>query len=315
MSNGEEKTIELYRKYRPKTFKEIIGQEEAVYTLVKMIKEGRVPHCILITGPSGVGKTTLARILKSKLGCNDLDFVEINAAESRGIDTVREIDNQMRFAPFFGNVRVWVIDECHRLTQDAQSALLKILEDTPSHVYFFLCTTDENKLLNTIRTRASEIKLRSLKADEIVSLVKNIAEKEGKPISEDVADEIAKVSEGSARKALVLLHSVLGEDEETQISIVSGGYSAVAQAIDLARVLMKPGSRWMDVVEVLKKIEEIENRVDEMRRIVLSYAVKVLLSGKNCERAANVIASFTRPWYESRYAGLVLACYDVVNNG
>jgi len=143
--------VELYRKYRPTKFSQVLGQREAIATLANMGKRRAVPHCLLFTGPSGVGKTTLIRILREKLGCKEHDYVEINAAEARGIDTIRDIQRRLTLSPLSGRCRVWAIDECHRLTTDAQSALLKILEDTPPTAYFMLATTEPNKLLTTER--------------------------------------------------------------------------------------------------------------------------------------------------------------------
>lgn len=116
----------LYQAYRPRTFDEVVGNKEAIRTLESFIKRdiSEVPHAFLFSGPSGCGKTTLARILAKKLGCSDANFVEIDSADFRGIDTIREIRRQMRLAPVGGgSCRVWLIDECHKLTGDAQSAL------------------------------------------------------------------------------------------------------------------------------------------------------------------------------------------------
>src|SRR5690606_3369465 len=110
---------------------------------------GDIPHAMLFTGPSGCGKTTLARILRVKLRCSDNDFQEINAADFRGIDSIRSMRQQVGAAPLGGDSRIWLIDEAHSMTADAQNAFLKLLEDTPRHVYFFLATTDPQKLKKT----------------------------------------------------------------------------------------------------------------------------------------------------------------------
>src|SRR5437773_2031788 len=128
---------ELYKKHRPRKFADVVGQPRAVAALESMVAAGEVPHSVLFAGPSGTGKTTLARILARELGCGK-NFKEINAAESRGIDSIREVQSVMGLAPMGGKCRVWLWDEAHRLTPDSQSALLKTLEDTPSHVYFML---------------------------------------------------------------------------------------------------------------------------------------------------------------------------------
>ena len=141
----DSEATELYRKYRPTSFKQVVGQEEAIRTLTELGKRKAIPHAILFTGPSGVGKTTLARILQRKLKCVGNDFVEMNAANDRGVGIIRSIQNKVGLAPMLGSCRIWLMDEAHQLTSDAQSAFLKLLEDTPSHVYFMLATTDPQK--------------------------------------------------------------------------------------------------------------------------------------------------------------------------
>ncbi len=129
---------ELYKKHRPKEFKKMVGNVSTVQTLVNMIKRDTLPHTILFHGPSGCGKTTLARILKNQLDCSDVDFKELNCSDHRGVDTIREITRTMNMAPTGGKVRIWLLDEVHQMTKDAQNAALKIFEDTPNHVYFLL---------------------------------------------------------------------------------------------------------------------------------------------------------------------------------
>ena len=212
MTNNEGQ--ELYRRYRPTSFKQLIGQDDVVKSLVDLGKRNAIPHCILLTGPSGCGKTTTARILRKKLKCGDADYCEVNAAESRGIDMVRGIQQRMMLAPIAGDCRVWCIDESHKISSDGMSAMLKMLEDTPSHVYFLLATTNPEKLLPTIKTRATEIKLKLLSPEGIEHLIKRTAKSEGVQLSEDVVISIQTHAEGSARKALVLLHAVIGIENE-----------------------------------------------------------------------------------------------------
>jgi len=122
---------ELYIEYRPTSFKAVKGQPEVVKVLQNFVTKQRVPHAILFSGPSGCGKTTLARILRHKLACGDHDFFEVNAAEKRGIDFIRELQRVSRLRPVDGKCKVWIIDECHNLTKEAQHAFLKLLEDAP----------------------------------------------------------------------------------------------------------------------------------------------------------------------------------------
>lgn len=301
--------VELYRKHRPRRFKDVLGQPAAVQLLQKLLAEGKLPHCLLLSGPSGCGKTTIARILKHKLGCHDRDFIEINAADSRGIDTVREIHQVMQLAPMWGGkCRIWLIDECGKLTGDAQTALLKTLEDTPAHVYFLLATTDPHKLLKTIHTRATEIKLEALTGDAVREVLDAIVVKEGKNIDGGVLQRIVDGSGGSARQALVYLHQVLAlsTTEEQLEAIVPD--KVEKQAIDLCRTLLDEKSTWGQVALILKQVEEDPEAV---RRSVLGYAAKLLLNGGKVGRAYHVMDVFRQDFFQSGRPGLVWACAEV----
>jgi DNA polymerase-3 subunit gamma/tau len=161
---------EFHLSQRPTTFGEVVGQPRAVAQLTQMGRDDRRPHLLLFVGPSGCGKTTLARIVRRKLRCGEADFMEVNAANNRGIDMVRDIEQRIGLAPIDGDCRVWLIDEAHALTPDAQGAFLKILEEPPSHVYFMLATTDPQKLKPTIRTRATEIVVYPVPPDDLAGL-------------------------------------------------------------------------------------------------------------------------------------------------
>jgi DNA polymerase III gamma/tau subunit len=310
-------THELYKAHRPRSFKRVVGQPGAVKTLQKYVEDDRVPHCILFTGPSGCGKTTLARILKEKLECNDWDFSEINAAEARGIDTIRDIQQRMRLAAH-GKCRVYYIDECQKLTNDAQNALLKTLEDTPEHVYFLLATTDSSKVIKTIQTRACVIQLTGISDKDLVELLKRTCKDEGKEVSDGVLERIAQVSESSARKAMVILDAVINLDNEEDQHKAIANADVKKVAFDLIKVMMpfKGKANWSEVATVLKSIEDEEP--EGIRQMVLSIARGQLLKGgPMAGRAFHVINCFRDPFYENKNAGnayLAAACWDVVNS-
>lgn len=302
--------VELYRKYRPTLFKGVIGQSQAVSVLMQMVKAQRVPHALLFTGPSGCGKTTLARILRMKLGCGDGDFQEINAADFRGIDTIRDLRTRMSLAPIHGKCRVCLLDEVHSLSKDAQNSFLKILEDTPKHYYFMLATTDPNKLIKTIITRCTEIKLKAMQSDQLRLLIKDVAAKEKLIISEEVEDKIIECSQDSARLALVLLNKLIGLDEKEHLDAVEKNASNV-QSIALARALFDLRSSWSDIAAILKKIDD---EPESVRWLVLSYASSVLLSGgKLAGRAYDIIQAFRDHWFDCKKAGLVAACFEIIS--
>lgn len=306
-------TQELYKKYRPTLLKHVIGQPEAVSMLKDWTAKKKVPHCILFSGPSGCGKTTLARIISDKVGCVGKDLNEINCADFRGVDMVRDIRSRLNLSAMGGgSCRVYLIDEAHQLSKDAQNALLKMLEDTPSHVYFFLATTHPQKLLPTIRTRSTDIKVKSLSRAEAEKLLNYVVQKEKVSVSKEVIDRIVECGEGSARKLLVLLDSVIGlEDEDEQLNAISNSVTEKA-AIELAQALINPRTKWPAVAALIKGIDEDP---EELRWMVLGYAKSVLLGGgKLAPHAYLIIEAFRDNFYDSKVAGLAAACYDVVRS-
>lgn len=298
---------ELYRQHRPTTFNEVRGQKQAVRILHDAVATGKVPHALLFTGPSGCGKTTLARIMQHKLGCSDQDFTEINAADFRGIEMVREIRNRMLLHPIGGKCRIWLIDECHQLSKDAQNAMLKLLEDPPGHVYFFLPTTDPAKLITTLRTRCTEVPVRPLSQDDLREIILDVLDKEGVELDNEVLDKLVEHAQGSGRKALVLLGSVIDlQGAEKQLdAIVSADQERAA--IELARALLNPRSTWPEVAGLLRDINEDP---ESLRRMILGYMQAVLLKSGN-PRAFFIIDVFKQPFYDSGKPGLTCACYAV----
>lgn len=307
--NGDDEAVELYRRYRPRTFAEVIGQDSAVKVLQGMEESGKIPHVILFSGPSGCGKTTLARILCRALNSTGADFQEVNCADDRGIDVIRNIRTRMTLTPMNGGSRVWIMDEIHKTSSDAQSALLKILEDTPSHVYFMLATTDPNKLLPTIRTRCTEIKLDLLGKKHLEELIGGILTDEGKDLTDPVLKELIEVADGSARRALVYLHQIIDLDDEKDQLEALRKIDVKRQAIDIARHLAKPKPDWKGLATILKSCEEDPEGV---RRMILAYFRTMLLNntGAVAERANGMISCFSINLFDTGAAGLASQCYE-----
>jgi DNA polymerase-3 subunit gamma/tau len=201
--------LALYRKYRPQTFDDVVGQEQIVELLEASIKQKKISHAYLFCGGRGTGKTTVARIFAREIGCNEEDIIEIDAASNRGIDEIRELREAVRTAPFSSEYKVYIIDEAHMLTKEAANALLKTLEEPPHHVIFILATTDGDKLPTTIISRCQKLSFASPNIETLSSRLMYVAEKEGKSVEKAAAHLIATHGKGSYRDALGVLEQVL----------------------------------------------------------------------------------------------------------
>ena len=299
----------LYHKYRPKDFDEIVGNEETIQALISDLSKDEKPHSILFYGPSGCGKTTLARIVAEKLQCSEVDFVEIDTADFRGIDTIRDIRMKSQYKPLKGSVKVWLLDECHKLSNDAQNALLKILEDTPSHVYFILATTDPQKLLSTVKGRCAQYKVTLLTDRQMKRLLFRIVRGEGKHLEKKIYDQIVLDSGGSPRNAIQILDQVLTVPKEYQLELARRQGERQSQVVELARSLLRKES-WRKVSSILKGLTEEDP--ETIRRALLGYMSKVLLSENNSQ-AALVMEYMVDPFYNVGFSGLVFSCYSILN--
>jgi DNA polymerase III gamma/tau subunit len=290
---------ELYRRARPKTLGEIQGQPEAVRLLTKMVEEG-VPHAVLLSGPSGSGKTSAARILCAMLKA---EFKELNCADFRGIDTVRDIRDQVAFRPLGGGARAYLIDEGHQLSKDAQSAALKLLEDAADWDYFFIATTDPTKLIPTVRSRCTKVEFKPIPAAAMKDIVRQAIQDFGLPeLTNAHLDECVEAAAGNARTALQLAENALKLEPKDRSAYLSVGDRP--EVIHLCRALHR-GS-WPEASKLLKALPDDP---EGLRRAVLGYMSAVLLSGKVDAQAARVLEEFVLPTYDSGKPGLVLAAF------
>jgi DNA polymerase-3 subunit gamma/tau len=303
--------MELYKKYRPQSLDEMIGNEAVISSLKKMISANNLPHTILFSGSSGCGKTTLARILAKELGCKDNDVTELNMShkELRGIDGANEITSSLGFKSLSGNNRVLILDEVDQMTSDAQKLMKKPLEDSPSHVWFFLCTTKPEKVIRDIITRSTQLEVEQIDKRKLASYIRQIAEKEEKQLSTSISLKLAEKAEGSVRKAMVFLEQVLEVDENQQDMLVNRLVTEVnAEVIELCRALMNRAS-WSVIAGILKGLKE---EPESVRYAILGYFNSVLLNNGN-PRAASIIISFSEPFYNTGKAGLTCACFEALN--
>lgn len=307
----------LYNKYRPATFDDMIGNEASISALKKAITKKNHSHVYLLSGPPGTGKTTIARIMAKELGASEMDIREINSANARGIETAREIIQQIRMLSMGGGAIIYIMDECHKWTSDFQNALLKPLEDTPEHVYFFLCTTDPNKLIKAIKSRCTEIKTNALPEENITQILRRVNKLESLNISKNILESIAEKSEGSPRNALVMLEQISNADDEESIKNIlkSKGSEDDPEIIELARMLLNEKNTWKDIAGLLRKLKE-GGKLDDsetVRYIVLGYMNSVLISGKLIPRAAVALEAFSEPTYTTGKAGITLACINILS--
>ena len=296
-------------KYRPKLLKDFLGNEDVVKSLQSMLEREEMPHTILFTGPSGCGKTTLARIVAAKLKCSQFDLIENNAADFRGIDSVRDILHKMAYVPLGSPCRIWLLDEAHQLSKDAQHALLKALEDTPKHVYFLLATTEPEKLLPTIKTRCVTFNVNPLSDQNMTILLDIVADKElGTPLQKEITDQIIQDSLGSARMALSILDKILNMDAGDMLVAAKQSAAQYNEAIDLCRALI--GKRpWR---EISKIIQGITQEPESVRRAVLGYASAVLLKSGQ-PQAWVVLDCFRQDFFTTGKSGLTMAAYASVS--
>lgn len=303
--------MSLHLDYRPKTLNEVEGNRSTVDALKTVLaRKTDIPHAMLFTGSSGCGKTTLGRIVANHLGCADIDFREIDAGGERGIDAIREIRIQARLRPIGGPVRVWLLDEAHSYLGPAQNALLKILEDTPPHVYFILCTTDPEKLLKTIKSRCMQFNVAPLSEKQMTRLLKRIVEAEGVTDFPEAAYQlIHQNSLGHVRAALVILDKVIDLPAQKLLAACEQAAGEEAQVIDLCRALIK-GEKWGKVSALLRPIQESQE-AESVRYAVLGYMNSVLLKEDN-PRVFLVMEAFREPFYNTGKPGLTFACYEAV---
>ena len=258
----------LYRKYRPSSLEELVGQADAVQLIREQIKNGNLSHAYLFSGPRGVGKTSLARIIATTIGCDPVfDITEIDAASHNKVDDVRELNDSVNFiASSPGKKRVFILDEVHMLSNAASNAFLKTLEEPPEHVIFILATTEPERVIETIRSRTTQIAFKRIKNADIITSLEKISKAEKINLSKDVLEYIANQSDGSLRDAINLfeqtfstfgnkatmeqLYSILGKVTTTDLLqiIEAMGTQDTATVLKVLRTNYKNGLQAIDIL-------------------------------------------------------------------
>ncbi|MBC8249377.1 MAG: DNA polymerase III subunit gamma/tau [Anaerolineales bacterium] len=289
----------LYRKWRPQTFDEMVGQGHVTHTLQNALPAGRISHAYLFTGPRGTGKTSMGRLLAKAVNClstddnkpcnqcricqaiNEgrlLDLIEVDAASNRGIDEVRGIREKVGFRPNEARYKVYILDEAHMLTEPAFNALLKTLEEPPPHVIFVLVTTEPHKIPSTILSRCQRFDFRRIPLQDIIGLLKHIADQEGLAVEPAALELIARSATGSMRDAESLLDQLIsyGGEEITlaQVQSVLGTVASQAVGELVDQLLARDVAKGLDVINRV-----VGDGVDprQFNRQVVEYLRELLL--------------------------------------
>lgn len=279
----------LYRKYRPKTFEDVCGQEHIVAVLKEQIRSGRMPHAYMFCGSRGTGKTTFAKILAKVVNCDNLndgspcnscpscvainegrmvDVVEMDAASNNGVDDIRSLCDELQYLPAEGKKRVYIIDEVHMLSGSAFNALLKTLEEPPEHVLFIFATTEIHKIPATILSRCQRFDFKRIKPETIIERLMYVSAKEKIKLRREAASVIARLSDGAMRDALSLLEACTGFDGEIgsqEVSEILGlgdrelilGITEALAAHNAARVMALIGQLYDKQSEIKSSISDI----------------------------------------------------------
>lgn len=256
----------LYRKYRSRSLDEVLGQDHVTSILRRALEQGKIAHAYLLTGPRGVGKTSVARILAHEINhlpydddSSNLDIIEIDAASNNGVDDIRALREKAQVAPVSAPKKVYIIDEVHMLSKSAFNALLKTLEEPPEHVVFILATTDADKLPATILSRVQQFFFRPIPTEIMTRQLMNIAKKEGFAIEEDAARLIAERSRGGFRDGISTLDqlSILATSDQPLTANMVTEYLGLSDATMLGNLLDSYPSD--DNEKVLNIFQELEN--------------------------------------------------------
>jgi DNA polymerase-3 subunit gamma/tau len=288
---------QLYTKYRPPNFDEVRGNKTLVASLRKTIG---IVHFYLLHGTRGCGKTTIARLIGQTLNVDPFDLLEVDAASTRGIDAARQLKSGIYSKPMAGARKLYIIDECHRLTPEAQDVWLKVLEEPPAFAFFVFCTTDYNKVVPTIRSRATQFQVKPLNRRAMLDLLAWVDKAEGLGTPAEVLAAVCEQSAGVPREALVLLEQVQELTVAEALELVERG-TADAGVRDLCALMMK-GGKWPDAAKILRALDD---DAEGNRRAILGYMGGVAMSGSALNpKLAVLLEIFMDNLYDSGRAGL-----------
>lgn len=271
--------IALYRKYRPKTFKEVIGQDAVVTSLSGALKSAKISHAYLFAGSRGTGKTSIARIFARELGVTEKDTYEIDAASNRGIDDIRALREAVLTLPFDSKYKVYIVDEVHMLTKEAFNALLKTLEEPPSHVVFILATTEIQKLPETIVSRCQVFEFKRPSVEILRTVIADAAKSEGVTLEGSSAELIAIAGDGSFRDAYGILERVISSSPAKKITadMIEETTGAPKHALVSSLVSAIAEKKWPEALAVLRRAAEAGNDMQLLSKIIIMRLRAVLM--------------------------------------